>query len=307
MTLGRALLVAAIVTWPSAGFATVRASRPVPAISRVLIVSIDGLRSDLLLRADAPTLHGLVNRGAFTMWARTTALAVTLPSHVSMLTGVTPAKHGIEWNTALPLSRQIYPAWPTLFELARKAGLSTAMAAGKSKLSTLAKPGTLTLSFVPTQAVTTDKEVTGKAAQWIGGSAPQVLFVHLPGVDTAGHAHGWGSAEQLSAIASTDRCVGRLLEALRRRGVFDSTAILITSDHGGAGTSHGPDDPRSLEIPWIVAGPGICRGLDLTSIPQLDVRTEDTFATVCWLLGIPIEKAVDGHPVTEILCSEPRK
>ncbi|MGH7682478.1 MAG: alkaline phosphatase family protein, partial [Candidatus Eiseniibacteriota bacterium] len=72
--------------------------RPVPAITRALIVSIDGLRPDLLLRADTPTLHGLMRRGTFTMWARTTAVAVTLPSHVSMLTGVTPGKHGIEWN-----------------------------------------------------------------------------------------------------------------------------------------------------------------------------------------------------------------
>ena len=45
-----------------------------------------------------PTAYGraLMHRGSFTMWAQTTAVSVTLPSHVSMLTGVPPSMHGIE-------------------------------------------------------------------------------------------------------------------------------------------------------------------------------------------------------------------
>jgi len=302
MKSGRALLfIVALALAPSRGSGEPGGSRPVPAISRAMIVSIDGLRPDLLLRADAPTMRGLMKRGAFTMWARTTAVAVTLPSHVSMLTGVPPGKHGIEWNAALPLSRPVYPAWPTLFELARKAGFSTAMAAGKSKFAALAKPGSLTWSFVPTQSVITDDEVTDRATKQIAGTAPQVFFVHLPTVDTAGHADGWGSAPQLAAIAEADHCIGRLLAALAVKGVLDSTVVLISSDHGGAGYSHGADDPRSREIPWIVAGPGLRHDFDLTTIAELDVRTEDTFATICWLLGIPVAKAVDGHAVTQIV------
>ena len=281
-------------------------SASTPGISRALIVSIDGLRPDLLLRAKAPVIHGLMEQGSFTMWARTTDMAVTLPSHTSMLTGVPPSKHGVVWNTDLPPDRLAYPAWPTLFEVARERGFSTAMVAGKSKFSALAKPGTLSWSFVPTETVISDKAVADTASLWIRRYAPQVLFVHLPEVDIAGHAKGWGSAAQLAAIAAADRCVGQILESLRNRGLLDSTVVLVTADHGGAGRSHGPNDVRSREIPWIVSGPGICRNLDLTMNQDLEVRTEDTFATICYLLGIKPPKAIDGRPVIQILCPHAR-
>ncbi len=277
-------------------------ARPVPGPFRVLLISIDGLRPDLLLRAKTPVLRGLMDRGSFSMWARTTAAAVTLPSHTSMLTGVVPSKHGIEWNSDLPLLRPVYPSRPTLFELARQAGYTTAMVAGKAKFSALAKPGSLNWSFVPTEAVITDDAVADTVTRWIDLHAPQVLFVHLPRVDKVGHAEGWSSKAQLAAIAAADRCIGRFLEALRRRRVLDSTVVLVTADHGGAGQSHGPDDPRSRTIPWIIAGPGICREADLTRNGDLEIRTEDTFATICMLLGIVVPQPIDGRPVTQILC-----
>jgi len=288
-------------------FALAGASRPSgrlpdhPAVRRVLLVSIDGLRPDVLLRARAPVLRSLMARGCFTMWAQTTALAVTLPSHASMLTGVSPEKHRILWNTDVPPARLVYPARPTLFELASRAGFTTAMVAGKSKFSALAKPGTLRWSFVPETGVISDEAVTDTATRFIALHAPQVLFVHLPAVDTAGHEHGWGSEGQLLAVERADRCVGRLLEALRERRLVDSTLVIVSADHGGAGRSHGPGDPRSRFIPWIVTGPGVRKNVDLALYADLSVRTEDTFATICALLGILPDGPVDGHPVYEIL------
>jgi hypothetical protein len=277
--------------------------RPVAALSRALVISVDGLRPDVLLRADAPALRGLMRRGSFSMWAKTTASAVTLPAHASMLTGVSPSKHGIEWNSDIPLARPVYSRRATLFEIAHEAGYSTAMIAGKSKFSALAKPGTLDWFFVPETTVVSDRVVADTAMSVIERHAPRVLFVHLPGVDGAGHADGWGSDTQLAAVAEADRHVGRLLDALRKRGVLDSTFILVTSDHGGAGTSHGPDDPRSRSIPWIAAGPGVRPNLDLTSEPGIEIRTEDTFATICHLLGLEAPRPVEGRAVSEILTS----
>src|SRR5689334_9204635 len=120
-----------------------RPNRPVPAIDRALIVSIDGLRPDVLLRAKTPRIHDLYEHGSFSFWARTTALSTTLPSHTSMLTGLIPRRHEVEWNWDLPLAKPVYPHGQTLFEVAKKAGYSTAMAAGKSKFTILAKPGTI--------------------------------------------------------------------------------------------------------------------------------------------------------------------
>lgn len=277
--------------------------RPNQVAERALIVSIDGLRPDVLLRANAPTIRALMAEGSFTLWAVTTDVAVTLPSHTSMLTGVTPKKHGVTWNDDRPEHRRVYPKVPTLFEVARRAGGTTGLAAGKSKFSTLLKPGTLNESFVPASGTVADTVVTDTVANWIRLRRPQVLFVHLADVDLEGHEHGWGSRAQLGAVATADRCVGRLLAALQASGLRDSTLILVTSDHGGAGTGHGPDDPRSRYIPWVLAGPGVRHDFDLTESQELTVHTEDTFATLCELLGLDSPHGIDGRPVRAVLDS----
>ena len=275
-----------------------------PRVSRVLVVSVDGLRPDVLLRAHAPVLRSLMERGSFTMWAATTDVAITLPSHVSMLTGVTPARHGVAWNGDFPSGVPAYPKRPTLFDLAKRSGLTTAMIAGKSKFAALARPGSLDRWYAPGQGNVADQAVADTAVRWIGAYAPQVLFVHLPDGDRVGHAQGWGSPEHERTVASSDRQLGRVLQALAMRHVLDSTVVIVSADHGGAGRSHGAGDVRSLMIPWIVCGPGIRRGFDLTLVPARSVRTEDTFATACAVLGLALPDSLDGSPVYEAFESD---
>jgi predicted AlkP superfamily pyrophosphatase or phosphodiesterase len=275
--------------------------KPVPQIERVLIISIDGLRPDLLLRGDTPNLRKLYEGGCYTFWARTTAASTTLPSHVSMLTGVVPEVHAIMWNADLPLAEPVYPLAPTLFELAKKRGYTTAIASGKSKFSLLGRPGTLDWSYFPSTVTSEDPEVIANAERLIRAHRPQVMVVHLPSVDNAGHAKGWGSPQQMEAIAGADACVGRLLAALDELGLRDSTMVLVTADHGGAGRTHGPEDARSRTIPWIVSGPGIKKGFDLTRLQDSEVETYDTFTTCCTMLGIPIERRVRGKFISQIL------
>ncbi len=300
-----------------------RPPRPIPAVEHVVVIGIDGLRPDRLLLADAPMLHGLLKTGAYSMWMRTTALAVTLPSFTSMMTGVNPRKHGVDWDRDMPLLTPFYSKTPTIFELASNAGYVTAMTAGKAKFVALAKPGTVTHAFFPkvdpnvsasSWAKHDDKRtpegqafdavekvddtvVVGEAVKIIGSFKPDFMFIHLPAVDTVGHDKGWGSPEQLAQIAKTDGSVGEILAALDRAGLRDSTIVIVSADHGGAGTSHGPDDPRSRYIPWIVNGPGVRKGVDLTQHVDLDLRTEDTCATACWLLGLALPANFDGKPV----------
>src|SRR3954471_10841755 len=101
--------------------------RPFPDVSHVVIISIDGMRPDRMLYANMPAVRRVLAKAAYSFWARTTAVAVTLPSHVSMLTGVTPQKHGITWNSDdLPFLETVYPKKPTIMEMARQSGYSTA-------------------------------------------------------------------------------------------------------------------------------------------------------------------------------------
>src|SRR5688500_10406872 len=179
---------------------------------RAVIISVDGLRPDVLLRADAPRIRGMMSQGSFTFWARSTAVSITLPTHVSMLTGVEPQVHGIHWNAGLPLSEPVYPKVSTIFELAKKAGYSTGAVTGKSKFDVLGKPGTIDHSYWPDEAKSTDADVAKNAQQVLRSHRPDVFFVHFPGVDNVGHKAGWGTHEQLAAVAEADKCVGELID-----------------------------------------------------------------------------------------------
>jgi predicted AlkP superfamily pyrophosphatase or phosphodiesterase len=309
-----------------------RATRLVDAIDRVLIISIDGLRPDLLLRAAMPRVRALCASGSFTFWAETAPEAYTLPCHLSMLTGVSSEKHGVTWNDYI---EEAYPNAPTLFELAKELGYTTALATGKMKFITLLKPragddlyasessspgepaageepmllfqqpafqraNTVDYYYLPAVEPVSDVEVAAEAVRLLRDYWPDLFFVHFPGVDTAGHEHGWGTSQQLAAIEEADAAVGQVLDVLAELDRTDSTLVLVTADHGGAGTDHKAGDPRSHFIPWVASGPGIRGDFDLTLI-QRSIRIEDTFATACAFLGIALDPDCEGRPVIEII------
>jgi predicted AlkP superfamily pyrophosphatase or phosphodiesterase len=275
----------------------VPAWKKAPGVERVLIVSIDGLRPDVMLLADAPNLRALAHAGSYTFFAQTIADAYTLPAHVSMLTGVTSDKHGVTWNDYIEDS---YPEVPTLFELAKRKGLSTAMAVAKMKFIALAKPGTIDFKYLADEDKTTDADVETDAVKIITEHKPQLMFVHFAEVDIAGHADGWGTRQQLQKIHTADGHLGNVLAALHRAGIDQSTLIIVTSDHGGSGRGHGPDDLPSKLIPWIATGPDVRKDFDLTLLRGRAVQTMDTFATAAAALGIEVPYPVDGQPVAGI-------
>ena len=269
---------------------------------RVLLVTIDGLRADILLRANAPHVRGLMAAGSFTMWARTVPECYTLPAHVSILTGVSPQKHGVEWNDHI---EEAFPLFPTLFEVSKRAGLSTAMVTGKTKFIAVDKPGTIDWKFLPRDEPNPDAIVAQQAVVILRRHRPRVMFVHLADADVVGHTVGWGTPEQLRFIEEADRQVGVVLAEVSRLGLADSTLVILTSDHGGAGLEHGPDDPRSRHVPWVVSGPGVRRDFDLTRFPDLAVETMDTFATACAFLNLPIERPVEGNVLWQAFSAAP--
>ena len=281
---------------PASGSDPVRTAKPVPGVDHALIISVDGLRPDVMLRARTPNLRRLMESGSFTMWARTVPRSVTLPSHTSMLTGVTPERHGVLWNGDLP--EPAHPRVPTIFEIAKRAGVTTAMVAGKTKFVALERFGTVDWSSI---AKATDEDVSCAAASILMEHRPGITVVHFPGSDAAGHSKGWGGPEQIEAIEKIDGAIGLLLDTLEQTGLRKSTVVILSADHGGAGKSHGPNDPRSRHIPWIISGPGIRKNYDLTLDAALTVNTEDTCATACFFLGLrPIVK-FDGKAVEQVL------
>ncbi len=261
------------------------------SIVHVVLISIDGLRPDALDLADTPTLDGLRARGAYHPAAQAVLPSVTLVNHASMLGGMTPEKHGIDWNEYVLEAGKING--PTLFTVARDYGRTTAMVVGKPKLDHLVLPGSVD-NYI--YAGFLDTQVLNKTLGVIEAGLPDILFVHLPDVDSAGHASGWMSPNQLLTISQTDAIVGQVVAALAAGHYLDTTLLIITSDHGGVGTAHGGASPEEVRVPWLAVGPGAPAGITLTD----PIMIYDTAATILQALNMPVPSQWDGRPVQAI-------
>lgn len=288
-TLAPTLAPAATATFPPS-------ETPLPTFSptpsslarRVLILSIDGLRPDAIPLAPMPNLLAFMQGGAFSLSAQTVRPSVTLVSHASMLVGVCPSKHGVNWNDYIP--ERGYAIGTDLFDIARAAGLETHMYVTKNKLVQLTEPPSLDrFVFVSDRDTVLAERLISEFPQNFG-----VLFVHFGLVDGMGHAHGWLSPEQLSVAFRADEALGWIVAELDTRGLRGETLIIISADHGGHGTSHGSSSPEDMTIPWVAAGPGVQPRL-LT----MPVHTMDTAATAAFALGLQIPAEWDGVPVYE--------
>jgi arylsulfatase A-like enzyme len=263
---------------------------PRPRAQRVLIISIDGLRPDGLLRSDIPRISALINGGAASFTAQTVFPSGTLPAHASMLSGRCVSKHGINWDDYEPDKGYLQGA--TIFSVAHDAGMRTVMVVGKEKLETIARPGTVDAFHFITSG---NDEDIAQAALQEAARGFGVLFVHLTFPDSFGHADGWMSATYLSVIGHDDTVVGTLLDGLQAQNLMKGTLIILTADHGGHDQSHGSLLKEDMTIPWIIFGPGVISGRPLT----VPILTTDTAATGVWALGLTVPDDWDGRPVME--------
>jgi len=122
---------------------------------------------------------------------------------------------------------------------------------------------------------------------------PELVFIHLPDVDIAGHASGWMSDDYRSAVLRVDAALDKILQRIQASYGTDVT-IIVTADHGGINFSHDNALNESRQIPWIAWGRGVH-----TQIIASPVRIVDLAPTVLWLLGVSVPTNIDGSPVTQ--------
>jgi arylsulfatase A-like enzyme len=262
---------------------------PRPAAERIVIISMDGLRADGLLRADIPRISELINGGASTFTAQTILPSGTLPAHASMVSGRCVSKHGIIWNDLIPSAEPLQGT--TIFSVAQEAGLRTIMVFGKEKLITLARPGTVDLVRYVNES---DEEIVRVALEE-ASSGFGVLFVHLILPDFFGHSAGWMSPAYLQGIGRDDAAVGTLIDGLREAGLLEGAIVILTADHGGHDFTHGTYQKEDMTIPWIIYGFGVLEGVPI----EVPVSIMDTAATGVWALGLAVPMDWDGRPVVE--------
>lgn len=110
------------------------------AAAPVLLISIDGLQPADVIEADKrgidiPNLKRFVAEGSYASGVKGVLPTVTYPSHATLVTGASPARHGIIGNTSFDPLQINQGGWywyasdyklPTLWDAAAKAGMTTA-------------------------------------------------------------------------------------------------------------------------------------------------------------------------------------
>ncbi len=262
-----------------------------PAVRRVVVVSIDGARPDALSAARTPTISRLWKRGAYSFRAQTIFPPKTIPSHTSMLTGLTPKRHGMLKNRWRPGQATI--AVETVFTLAHAHGLKTAMVVAKPKLAFLKKEGSPRhVKIISAPA----PEVASWAAWVLESKRPHLLFIHFNDPNQQGHHYGWMTPPYFDALSRVDQGIGILLQALEKSELLSETVLILTADHGGHAKTHGTKLPKDMTIPWIAFGTGVREGYE---IPD-DIVTTDTAATILYILNLPIPDGWEGRPLRSI-------
>ena len=240
----------------------------------VLVISVDGMGADFYAQrasnARVPNLARLRAEGSSAEAVEGVYPSVTYPSHTTIVTGRSPAEHGIYSNVSVrdPGKRQAEWFWyakdikaPALWDEARQAHLTSAAVSwpvtvgaaidwnvpeiwdpGKGEeldLQFLAQHSTPGLILEAAQALGpmpagTDNDVirTRFAAYLLKKYRPNLVLVHLANLDHEEHEHGPASPQATKALEESDAHIGELLKALQEAGMAGSTMVFIISDHG---------------------------------------------------------------------------
>ena len=133
------------------------------------------------------------------------------------------------------------------------------------------------------------------AVAYIHQKKPAFTFIHLDHVDHAGHKIGHGTPEYFESVEVADKLIGDVIQGLKAAGIWKSTILIVTADHGGVNKGHGGATMAEIEIPWIISGPGVAVGKEI----KKPVNTYDTAATVAYVLGLQAPESWIAKPVVE--------
>ena len=282
--------------------------------AKLLLVTGDTLRADRVGTLGlTPNLDALGERGFRFSHAYAHA-PVTLPSHASIMTGLTPPAHGVRDNGSYHLA----DARTTLAEILRAAGYRTGAFLGAFVLDSRfgldqgfeeyddrfdAIAPSLAADFVQRRA----DEVLRRAGDWIvtrhdtaapsGETPPWFAWAHLFDPHEPYDAPERRVSDPYdNEVAFTDAVLGRFFTRLRKAGALDDTLTIVTGDHGEGRGEHGEVThtlfayDTTLRVPLILAGPGIP-----SAVRDVPVSHVDVLPTVLDLLGQELTSSVDGR------------
>ncbi len=273
---------------------------------RVLLIGIDGCRPDALRaamnRGFAPNIKKLADEGSFTTQVytggetggATEQATVSGPGWATILTGVWRNKHRVKDNrfggNRLPVFphfmrriKEVKPTawcasfcnWHEIHNFIADGSRSNGMEFLNSKFTAPHDPAKKHQDWAQLDIVVRDA-----ATAHLRDADPDAMFVYFAQVDEIGHAvadpKGSFSPENepyLGGIKTVDGLVGDLLASVRARPRIadERWLILLTTDHGGRGTSHGGQTEEERTIWLLSSDPELGRALPPTPIGQTSI------------------------------------
>lgn len=224
-------------------------SMPQEIIKKVLIIGIDGCRPDGITAANTPNLDALMANATYSLDARCLFTTSSGPGWTSMLSGVWQDKHGVTNNSYVGNNFATYSHFFKYIESSNSDHRTVSIVQWNPINDQMAS---LEADVVINAA--TDEDVKNAVAYELVNNDPTALFVQLSNVDFAGHGTGFtpNNPNYISAIETVDTQIGVMVSALKIRKTYDNEnwLILLSTDHGGLGTSHGgpSDEERTMFI-----------------------------------------------------------
>ncbi|MGA7613738.1 MAG: sulfatase-like hydrolase/transferase [Thermoanaerobaculia bacterium] len=281
----------------------------------VILISIDTLRSDHLpaygyAGVATPAIDALRRDGVLFERAYS-HVPLTLPSHAAIFTGLVPPDNGVRNNIGYRLDGTKHETMAAAF---RAAGYATggAVSAYVLRSSTGIASGfdqyddaIANRAGEPIGGLSRPGDVTEKIAQsWIETHDAKPFFYffhiyepHFPYEPPEPYRTKYASSPYDGEIAASDAIVGRLLDRLREKGLYDRAVIVLLSDHGEGLNDHGEQEHgvflyrEDLQVPLIIKLPENARAGSTISDPA---ELIDVFPTLAALTGIAAPGRLEG-------------
>lgn len=275
--------------WPSA-----------PPHPGIVLVTIDTLRVDRVgaygsRTVRTPALDRLASEG-LRFDAAYATVPLTLPSHVSILSGQLPVEHTVRTNDGYQVPESV----PLVAEALRGAGYRTAAFVGSAVLRASTGIARGFERFDDETGKSGERPgavVVERAGDWLGGigEAPFFLWVHLydphlPYDAPEPFAGQYPGRPYEAEVAYVDHCVGTLLARLNDAGLLGRATVVAVADHGEGLGDHGERShgvllyDSTIHVPLLIRPAG---GAAPSTTIARPVSTAQVGPTVLALAGLP--------------------
>jgi tetratricopeptide (TPR) repeat protein len=295
-----------------------------PKHQNVLLITVDTLRADYLscygsTKVKTPNIDALANSGV--LFKNTVSPApFTLPSHVSLFTGMIPPAHGVQDNSGFFVDDKLH----TLAESFSTAQYKTAAFIGgfalDSRFNLDQGFGFYEDDYSSSSLITTPErkaaQVLDVAFKWLEKNKTNRWFVWIHLFDPHFTYDPPEKFRKLypndlygGEVAYVDDQIGRLRQFLKQNGLSEKTLLIFTADHGESLGEHNEKThgifgyESTLRIPLIISPAP--NGSSPKVINQR-VRLIDVAPTISELQGISFPSSIQGTSLIPLVKAEPK-